>query len=165
MFEFLFKYPLTAYRKGEFLFASGWPTWLLALLVALASGALLWRAHRARRRIGDGALRAVWALQALSASLVLFLVWQPALAIQSLKNRQNAVAVLLDTSRSMSFGADGTTRLEQATSALAERVLPGLEGKFRPCSTVSARPRNAWNRSTWKACRRQRLAAASANRC
>ena len=60
MFEFLFKYPLTAYRKGEFLFASGWPTWLLALLVALASGALLWRAHRARRRIGDGALRAVW---------------------------------------------------------------------------------------------------------
>ena len=59
-------------------------------------------------------------------------MWQPALAIQSLKNRQNAVAVLLDTSRSMSFGADGTTRLEQATSALAERVLPGLEGKFRP---------------------------------
>ena len=132
MFEFLFKYPLAAFRKGEFLFASGWPVWLLAALATLACAALLWRARTAPSRLGPRALAAVWALQAAAACLVLFMVWQPALAIQSLKSRQNAVAVLLDTSRSMSFGVDGESRLQQAVTALSERVLPGIEGKFRP---------------------------------
>ncbi len=130
MFEFLFKYPLAAYQKGEFLFATGWPAWLLALLSALAAAGLAWHARRVRSRLQGLALCAVWTLQALSAALVLVLLWQPALAVQSLKNRQNAVAVLVDTSRSMSFGEGGVSRLEQAASALAERVLPALGEKF-----------------------------------
>ena len=131
MFEFLFKYPLAAFQKGEFVFASGWPAWLLALLAVVAGGALLWHARRGRSRISPRALWAVWSLQALAVALVLFMVWQPALAIQALKGRQNAVAVLVDTSRSMSFGEDGVSRLAQATGALAEQVLPALEEKFQ----------------------------------
>ncbi len=131
MFEFLFKYPLAAYRKGEFLFASGWPGWLLAAACALAAAGLAWHVRRAEHRLPLGAVGVVWSLQCLAAALVLTLLWQPALAIQSLKNRQNAVAVLLDTSRSMSFGEAGVSRLARASEALAGSVLPALAGKFQ----------------------------------
>ena len=131
MFEFLFKYPLAAYRKGEFLFASGWPGWLLAVACALAAAGLAWHVRRAEHRLPLGAVGVVWSLQFLAAALVLALLWQPALAIQSLKNRQNAVAVLLDTSRSMSFGEAGVSRLARASEALAGTVLPALAGKFQ----------------------------------
>ncbi len=131
MFEFFFKYPLAAYQKGEFLFASGLPGWLLPLLALLAAAGLLWHARRVRSRLAGPALWAVWALQCVSAALVLTLAWQPALAIQSLKNRQNAVAVLVDTSRSMSFGEAGVSRMASASGALTEHVLPALAEKFR----------------------------------
>ena len=131
MFEFLFKYPLAAFQKGDFVFASGWPVWLLALLAVIAGGALLWHARRGRSRISPRALWVVWSLQVLAVALVLAMVWQPALAIQALKGRQNAVAVLVDTSRSMLFGEAGVSRLEQATGALAQQVLPALEEKFQ----------------------------------
>lgn len=131
MFEFLFKYPLAAFQKGEFLFASGWPVWLLAVLAVAACGALLRHARTARKRISGRALAAVVVLQALAVCLVLAMLWQPALAIQSLKNRQNAVAVLLDTSLSMSFDEGGASRLAQATEALDAHVLPALGEKFQ----------------------------------
>ena len=31
MFEFLFKYPLSIYRQGTFIFLAGWPLWLMGL--------------------------------------------------------------------------------------------------------------------------------------
>ena len=131
MFEFLFKYPLAAYQKGDFLFASGWPLWLLAALAGLAGAGLAWHARRQpRNRLAGGALLTVWALQFLAASLVLALLWQPALAIQSLESRRNAVAVLVDTSRSMSLGEGGLPRIARAADALAGGVLPALAEKF-----------------------------------
>ena len=131
MFEFFFKYPLAAYRKGEFLLASGWPTWLLPVLAVLAAAGILYHMLHVRRRLSGASLWCVWALQVASVALVLLLVWQPALAIQSLKTRQNAVAVLLDTSRSMSFGTDGVSRLVKASTALQDQVVPALAEKFR----------------------------------
>ena len=131
MFEFFFKYPLAAYRKGEFLFASGWSVWLLVVLLAIAAAALLVYARRVPSRLTGAALWAVWALQVATVALALVLLWQPALAIQSLKNRQNAVAVLVDTSGSMALVEDGLSRLARAAEALKERALPALEEKFR----------------------------------
>ncbi len=131
MFEFLFKYPLAAYRKGEFLLASGWPGWLLAAACALVAAGLAWHVRRVPQRLPGRALWTVWTLQCLATALVLVLLWQPALAIQSLKNRQNAVAVLLDTSRSMSLGENGVSRLAQASEALSKEVLPTLADKFQ----------------------------------
>ncbi len=131
MFEFLFKYPLAAYRKGEFLFATGWSTWLLVALVAVAAVALLGYARRAPSRLTGAALWAVWALQVATVALALVLLWQPALAIQSLKSRQNAVAVLVDTSSSMTLVEDGLSRLARAAEALQQRVMPALDEKFR----------------------------------
>ena len=130
MFELLFKFPLSAYQKGEFLFAAGWPAWLLPLAVALCGAGIAWHALRARSRLTPPALWALVALQCLSVALVLALLWQPALAVQSLKNRENAVAVLVDTSRSMLFGEGGISRLASAADVLQERVLPALREKF-----------------------------------
>ena len=130
MFELLFKFPLSAYQKGEFLFAAGWPAWLLPLAVALCGAGIAWHAFRARSRLTAPALWALVALQCLSVALVLALLWQPALAVQSLKNRENAVAVLVDTSRSMLFGEGGISRLASAADVLQERVLPALREKF-----------------------------------
>ena len=131
MFEFLFKYPLAAYRKGEFLFATGWPVWLLAALAVVAALGLLAYARRAPSRLTGAALWGVWAFQAATAARVLVLLWQPALTVQSLKSRQNAVAVLVDTSSSMSLAEDGLSRLARAVGALQETVMPALSEKFR----------------------------------
>lgn len=131
MFEFLFKYPLAAFRKGEFALATGWPLWLLALLVALGCGLVAWLARRERSRLAAKPGLAVLALQCLSVALVLTLLWQPALVVQSLKSHQNVVAVLVDASRSMAFGEDGVSRLQRSSRLLAEQVLPGLKERFR----------------------------------
>lgn len=130
MFELLFKYPVSAYQKGEFVFAAGWPAWLLALAAVGCGAGIAWYARRARSRLAVPALWTVVALQCVSAALVLTLLWQPALAVQSLKNRENAVAVLVDTSRSMALGEGGVSRLAQAVGALQEQVLPALREKF-----------------------------------
>ncbi|MDE0105881.1 MAG: hypothetical protein OXN89_26170 [Bryobacterales bacterium] len=131
MFELLFKFPLAAYRKGEVVFATGWPGWLLAGAAVAAAAALLWHARRSPSRLSPATQWAVWGLQSLTAALVLALLWQPALAVQSLKSRQNAVAVLVDTSRSMALVENGQTRLAAAAEALREHVLPGLGNRFR----------------------------------
>ena len=41
MFEFLFKYPLSIYRQGTFIFLAGWPLWLMGLGI-LAAAARAW---------------------------------------------------------------------------------------------------------------------------
>ena len=106
MFEFLFKYPQAIFSRGTFVFASGWPVWLLWAAIAVAVvglGALVWR------RSGVG-LRAasVWLLQTVLASLLLFMLWHPALSVATLRPQQNIVAVVVDDSASMSIHDEGS---------------------------------------------------------
>ena len=76
MFELLFRYPLSAYAKGEWVFLARWPLWMLAGAVLVGAGALGWMWWR---RQGDtvSAVRGwrsaiLWALQAgLLAALLL----------------------------------------------------------------------------------------------
>ncbi len=42
MFEFLFNYPLTVFRKGTLVFASGWPLWLLGVVSVFLLGVAVW---------------------------------------------------------------------------------------------------------------------------
>ena len=74
---------------------------------------------------------AIWLLETLLASLVLFLLWHPAISIATLRPQQNIVSVLIDDSRSMSIKEDGKTRLEQATAALNGGVLDDLRKRFQ----------------------------------
>ena len=131
MFEFLFNYSPTVFRKGEFVFASGWPVWLLVILVLLAGGGLAWYLHRNRGRLEGRQPAVIWSLQLGTVALVLFLLWQPAIGIESLRAEQNLVAVLIDTSRSMGLAEDEQTRLEKATAALGAGLIEEIQKKFQ----------------------------------
>ncbi|HEY5624315.1 MAG TPA: glutamine amidotransferase [Gammaproteobacteria bacterium] len=130
MFEFLFKYSRTTFEQSEFLFASGWPVWLL--IAGCIAGMLAVGVSLARRResLSIPKLAALGALQAAMLSLVLVLLWQPALSTDRLRSEENSVAVLLDTSASMSYGEGDQSRLQQAVGALGEGVLETLSDDF-----------------------------------
>jgi uncharacterized membrane protein len=130
MFEFFFKYSRATYERAELVFASGWPVWLLYALVAVAAvgiGIAIWR-----RRPGLGVARAtvLGALQTALIAAVLVLAWRPALVTQTLRPQENSVAVLLDTSGSMLYGDQDTSRLQQAIDGMSESALPALESSF-----------------------------------
>ena len=84
MFQFLFKYPLAVFEKGRIVFLASLPWWLLLLAIVAAAGTLgflLWRRGAAWR--GDRRTRgaAIWLLQSALATLLLLLLWRPALSV------------------------------------------------------------------------------------
>src|SRR6185503_7493299 len=121
MFEFLFKYPLSSYRQGTFIYLAGWPLWLMGLGVLLAAGVLgflIWRQSSGSTRMGVFRRASVWGLQTALASLLLFLLWHPALSVSTLKPQQNIVAVVVDDSTSMTTSDENSTRKEAAEKVL-----------------------------------------------
>lgn len=124
MFEFLFKYPLGEFRAGELIYLRDWPLAALAVLWLAGAGALLWLAWRRGRVLSTPRLLAVSGLQLAMWALVLWVVWQPALLIKSLRSGENSVAVMLDASASMTVpdapGNQDATRMQQAQVALGD---------------------------------------------
>ena len=136
MFEFLFKYPLAAFHKGELVLLGGWPHWLLPVLILLTAavlGLLLFTRYRAQSPpvLRGSRPGAIWLLEVLTAAVVLTLLWQPALVVTELQPRQNIVAVLVDDSSSMGRSEGGSTREEQAVRALQSGVLDRLRRNFQ----------------------------------
>src|SRR5438093_6923812 len=131
MFEFLFKYPATVFSKGQFVLLSAWPVWTLGLAIMAMAVALGWHVRRRRGFLTGARPVAIWLLETLLASLMLFLLWHPAISIATLRPQQNIVSVLIDDSRSMSIREDGKTRLEQAVSGLNNGVLDALRKRFQ----------------------------------
>ena len=125
MFQFLFKYPAPTFSKGQFVLLGPWPKWALLLAVLAAAAGLGWlirsRLPGAAPRLRNWRAGIIWLLQAALATLVLILLWQPAITVAELKPQQNIIAVLVDDSRSMSLANGGTTRLAQAVKAFAGR--------------------------------------------
>src|ERR1700680_3670901 len=131
MFEFLFKYPRTVFDKGTFVFLGEWPVWALIAALAVVAVGLGWvfwsRRTRVAPTIRGPRTAVVWVLQSLLVCLLLFLLWQPALSIATLRPQQNIVAVVIDDSKSMATQEEGSSRKEQ--------VLKTLNGAFsRVCS-------------------------------
>jgi uncharacterized membrane protein len=130
MIEFLFKYPSAIFSRGTFVFASGWPVWLLwAAMVAAAVGlgVLVWR------RSGGGVrATSVWLLQTALAVLLLFMLWHPALSVATLRPQQNIVAVVIDDSGSMAIQDEsGASRKDSALGVLNSGILNALRDKFQ----------------------------------
>jgi uncharacterized membrane protein len=130
LFEFFFKYSRATFERAELVFASGWPVWLLLVLIVAAGivvGATIWR-----RKPGLGPIRvvALATVQTALLAILLVLAWRPALVTQTLRPQENSVAVLLDTSGSMLYGDSETSRLQQAITNLEDGPLPALESKF-----------------------------------
>jgi len=134
MFEFLFKYPLSIYRQGTFIFLSGWPLWLMGLGILAAAavlGFLIWRQGSGTSAMGVVRRASIWALQITLAALLLFLVWHPALSVSALKEQQNIVAVVIDDSSSMTTGDENSTRKEAVEKVLNGGLLKALQEKFQ----------------------------------
>lgn len=127
MFEFLFNYSPATFANGTVFLASGWPVWLLILIALAGTGGLSLSLARRRESLGALKLAVLAVLQGAMLSILLVLLWQPALSTEQLRARDNAVAVVLDTSASMSYGEGEQSRLQQAVAALDEDVLGELD--------------------------------------
>ena len=126
--------------------AAGWSWWHLLMASALAAVIIGWSimAKAGRKAVGgrdsgqlpstgndihlakarlSGSRRGVIALlQWLFMTVLLLMLWQPAIRINSLVKGDNTIAVLIDSSRSMLMPADNqspqTTRIQAALQAL-----------------------------------------------
>ncbi len=135
MFEFFFRYPARVFSQGSFVLLSGWPKWVLALLLLGAAAALGWRIYarleRDSHHLKYWQAGVIWLLESAVVWLILILLWQPALVIAELKPQQNVIAVLVDDSRSMAISEDGVTREQHAKQVLQNNVLAELQAKFQ----------------------------------
>jgi uncharacterized membrane protein len=134
MFELLFKYPYAVYAQGDFVLLSAWPRWLLAILIVLVAGVLalvLWTRAPQATSGHRGRLAVLWLLESALATVLLVLLWQPAIAVSELEPRQNIIAIAVDDSRSMARLEQGATREEHAIGALRAGVLAQLQRDFQ----------------------------------
>ncbi len=136
MFEFFFKYPAAVFSRGTLVLLGSWPVWSLIAAIVLAAAGLWYWVHRNAAGSGRiGALRsaAVWLLQTLLASLLLLMLWHPALSVATLRPQQNIVAVVVDDSASMGQAdeAGGATRRAAAEQVLNSGLLNSLRDKFQ----------------------------------
>ncbi len=135
MFEFLFKYPPTVFSKGTFVFLGEWPIWALTIALLAAAAVLGWTIWSRRNAIAPS-MRGrrtvvVWLLESLLVCLLLFLLWQPALSIATLRPQQNIVAVVVDDSKSMATLEDGQSRKDQVLKTLNGGLIKSLQAKFQ----------------------------------
>lgn len=130
MFESLFKYPKSDFDAGAVTFASGYPAWLLYALIFVIAIVLAVSLWRRRDQLSPPKLSTLWALQTAAASLLLMLIWQPALDVKALRAGENSVAVLIDNSASMYYEHQGSTRIDDALQALNKNVTPALADNF-----------------------------------
>jgi uncharacterized membrane protein len=132
MFELLFKYPVTAFQKGDLLLLSRWPAWLLGVLVVIAAVALAYPIWRRRESVPVRVKPvAIWLLQTTMVAIFLVLLWQPALSVATLRPQQNVVALVVDDSRSMALNDGSEARIDQVKRALNPSILKSLEGRFQ----------------------------------
>src|ERR1035441_4162740 len=128
MFEIFFKYPVSLFQKGHFVFLTPWPLWLMAVGIVVAAGMLFWHIHRNHGMLSGARPIAIWLLETAMAALLLFLLWHPALSVATLKPQQNVIAVLVDNSRTMAIADSSGTR-EAAAGALVKSLLPSMPGR------------------------------------
>jgi uncharacterized membrane protein len=131
MFELLFKYPLSIFHKGQFVFLTPWPLWLMAIGILAAAGLLFWQVRRSHGMLSGLRPMAIWVLETCMVALILFLLWHPALSVATLRPQQNVVAVLVDDSRSMSINDASGTREAAAKAVLNSGLLKSLGEKFQ----------------------------------
>lgn len=124
MFEFFFQHPWAAYRKGTLVLASGWPLWLLGVLLLASAGYALWlywgKAMPRWRAL------ALAGLEAAVLGVLALMLWRPALSVAALKPQQNVVSVVVDTSASMALD----DRVGQARRLLEGGLLAELKKRF-----------------------------------
>jgi uncharacterized membrane protein len=118
LFEFFFKYPRELYAHSELVFTGQWSAPLLYLLGAIALAAISFSLFRKRLSARPVELVLVWLLQSAMLVVVVWILLLPAISTERLRDGENSVALVLDTSQSMAYGVDGS-RFEDALADLA----------------------------------------------
>src|SRR5690242_16053752 len=131
MFEILFKYPASLFHKGQFVFLTPWPLWVLPIAILAGAAVLFWHVRRNHGMLSGLRPLAIWGLEACMVAIILFLLWHPALSVATLRPQQNVVAVLVDDSRSMSLNDASGTRAASAKAVLDSGLLKGLSDRFQ----------------------------------
>ncbi len=131
MFELLFKYPAAAFERGQFVLLGRWPVWALAAAVLCVAAVLFQHVRRRRGALTGARPVAIWLLETSLLALVLLLLWHPAISVATLKPQQNAIAVLIDESRSMSISDAAGTRFVQAAGTLQGGLSNALSKRFQ----------------------------------
>ncbi len=131
MFEFLFKYPPAIFQRGKFVLLSGWPLWLLLLLIVIAGAGLFWNIRQRHALISRQRSLVIWLAETAMIALLLFMLWHPAISVARLRPQQNVVAVLVDHSRSMGIADNGKPRIQEAEDLLNTQLYPDLAKRFQ----------------------------------
>ena len=130
MFEWLFKYRKSDFDAGEISFASTWPTWLLWLLLVAAAALLCISLWQQRKLLTAGRRWLLGVIQFAMLGVLIALLWQPVLGVKAVLPGENAVAVLVDNSESMSYRHDDKSRLQQTIDAVDDGLLDNLKRNF-----------------------------------
>lgn len=131
MFEFLFKYSPEVFHRGEFILANNWPVWAIGVSFILLSLVIIYFLLKNRQLFRISQLILIGFLQLAMIALVLFVVWQPSLLIERLRTGDNVIALMLDTSESMAYGANESTRVEQAQAIAKSGTISGLKDEYQ----------------------------------
>lgn len=118
MFEALFKYARADFARSEIVYLGEWPDWVLAGLVVVAAVVIPVLAYRRRGHSRWYQWTSIAALQLAMIAIVMWALMQPNLATDRLVEGENAIALVLDSSASMAYGAPAS-RFEQATRSLS----------------------------------------------
>lgn len=118
MFEFLFKYAREDYARSEMIYASDWPQWVIAAISILAITAIGAGLFNRRRGAAGHQLIVVGFLQVAMLAVVIWVLLQPTLTTEKVREGENTVALVLDRSSSMAYGAPDS-RFQIALQSLA----------------------------------------------
>jgi len=110
MFEFFFKYSDYVFDKGDFVFAAGWPTRVAALLLAAAAVPVLLGYFGVRGKSSRLDRAVLTTLRLGILGVLLFLLLQPSLVVETAVPQENFVGIVIDDSESMritDYGDEG----------------------------------------------------------
>jgi uncharacterized membrane protein len=109
---------------------------MLAALITLFTVALALLTYRkistAAPKLRTWRVWVLWAIQSGFLALVLLLLWQPAMMVAALTSQQNIIAVVVDSSRSMTIAdSDGQTRESAAINILQSGLISQIQKRFQ----------------------------------
>ncbi|MEE8448552.1 MAG: glutamine amidotransferase [Thermodesulfobacteriota bacterium] len=105
-----------------------WPAWLLALVVMLSAGLLVWQYHRLKRHLPTRRAVLLSCLRGVVLAILIFFAFDPSLLVSKTENLKPKLAILVDTSQSMALEeANNKSRLEGAKDILTQGEVPLLD--------------------------------------
>jgi len=118
LFEALFKYSRADYARSELVFNGDWPVWMPYVLAVVAIIGIATLLYYRRGNARWYQLAAIGTLQLSMVALVIWVLLQPTLATDRLREGENTIALVLDTSASMSYGTP-ESRFQNALQSLS----------------------------------------------